>query len=68
MDIEKIISFYSQHSADATFTLEQRKSKTIKRVRMMEDRIVDSSIDLADPVLVYTVDELSEKKWSSTRN
>lgn len=53
--IENIIRFHAQHNADATFTLEQGESNTIKRVRMMGDRIVSSSTDVADPVLVYNM-------------
>jgi NDP-sugar pyrophosphorylase family protein len=53
--IENIIGFHAQHNADATFTLENGEPKTSKRVRMMRDRIVGSSTDEADPVLVYNM-------------
>ncbi len=53
--IEKIIKSHSQNSADATFILEQGESETIKRVKVERDRIVGSSTNARDPVLVYNM-------------
>jgi|SRR3989344_498897 len=53
--IEKIIKSHLQNSADATFILEQGESETIKRVKVERDRIVGSSNNARDPVLVYSL-------------
>ena len=54
-NIERLITSHSQRSADATFTLEQGESQSIKRVKVEGDRIVGSSASIRDPVLVYTM-------------
>ncbi|HLC57773.1 MAG TPA: nucleotidyltransferase family protein [Candidatus Nanoarchaeia archaeon] len=53
--IEKIIKFHLQMSADATFTLEQGEPKTVKRVRVKRNKILGSSTNMSDPVLVYNM-------------
>ncbi|MBU2592011.1 MAG: sugar phosphate nucleotidyltransferase [Patescibacteria group bacterium] len=53
--IERIIKFHSQASADATFTLEQGEPTRTKRVRLKGDRVVGSSTSVANPVLVYNM-------------
>lgn len=53
--IERMINFHSQVSADATFTLEQGEPKTIKRVRVNDNRVIGSSTSISNPVLVYNM-------------
>lgn len=53
--IERIMEFHAQIKADATFTLEQGEPKQIKRVKIERNRIIGSSTDARDPVLVYNM-------------
>jgi len=53
--IERIIKFHVQTKADATFTLEQGEPETVKRVMVVNNRIVGSSRDITNPVLVYNM-------------
>ncbi len=53
--IEKISRLHAERNADATFTLEEGDSATIKRVKVRNDRIVASSTDTRDPILTYNM-------------
>lgn len=53
--IEKIIDSHSKTKAEATFTLEQGEPTQIKRVKVEDNRIIGSSTDIKDPVLVYNM-------------
>ncbi len=53
--IENIIAFHTQNNADATFTLEKGEPKTVKRVRIRGNKILGSSTNVGDPVLVYNI-------------
>ena len=51
--IELILGIHRERNADATFTIEEGESR--KRVKVENGRIVGSSIDIQDPVLVYNM-------------
>ena len=51
--IKKILRVHTKKSADATFTLEEGDSP--KRVKIRDGRIVASSANANDPILVYNM-------------
>ncbi len=53
--IKDMIRYHESHDADATFMLENGEPITKKRVKVVDERIISSSMLPYDPVLVYNM-------------